>query len=157
MWNEWWCFRKVLFESAKVSKGTQLATFFPTSLKDMPCVNLEGLIDPPSFSTWDLFYIVFLPFYGVEGIETISHTYECFFLFLLGAPSFEGIWSVNGHEDFNVHMDWRWSNGSKCGFIYTNYSLTFCYNQPCYSTFYSQPHLHHVGLHMILQLFKPWE
>jgi hypothetical protein len=75
----------------------------------------------------------------------------------LGAPSFEGIWSVNGHEDFNVHMDWRWSNGSKCGFIYTNYSLTFCYNQPCYSTFYSQPHLHHVGLHMILQLFKPWE
>jgi len=71
----------------------------------MPCVNLEGLIDPPSFSTWDLFYVVFLPFYGVEGIETISHSYECFFLFLLGAPSFEGILSVNGPEVFNIHMD----------------------------------------------------
>jgi len=53
-----------------------------------------------------------MPLFGVEGIETISHSYENFFLFLLGAPWFEGIWSVNGHEEFNVHMDWRWSNGS---------------------------------------------
>jgi hypothetical protein len=48
-------FRTVLFESVKISKATQLATLFQTSLKDMPCVNLEGLIDPSSFSTWDLF------------------------------------------------------------------------------------------------------
>jgi hypothetical protein len=42
----------------------------------------------------------------------MSHSCEYFFLILLGAPSVEGIWSLNGHEEFNVHMGWRWSNGS---------------------------------------------